>query len=103
MTKEIKVNESYESFKNIDCFENACVVLDNMIRVLEDEKNMNIYWKKILTIIPDGYYKRDAKADKKEEVLYFVCSNAFYLDELFEKAEDEEAIFALNKCEQECC
>jgi N(2)-fixation sustaining protein CowN len=35
--------------------------------------------------------------------LYLVCSNSFYLDELFEKAEDEEGIRALNACELECC
>ncbi len=100
---EIRVDESYVSFNNIDCFENACVVLDHMLRVLEDPKNMNIYWKKIVPMIPKAYYSRDPKDDPKEEVLYLVCSNSFYLDELFEKADDEDAIDALNKCEQECC
>ena len=100
---EIKVDESYISFKNINCFENACVVIDNMLRVLEEPKNMNIYWKKIIPMIPKAYYDRDSKSDTKEELLYLVCSNSFYLDELFEKAEDEQAINALSKCEQECC
>lgn len=100
---EIRVDESYISFKNIDCFENACVVIDNMLRVLENPKNMNIYWKKIVPMIPKAYYTRNAKDDTTEALLYLVCSNSFYLDELFEKAEDEQAIMALNKCEQECC
>ncbi|MGB9801841.1 MAG: N(2)-fixation sustaining protein CowN, partial [Arcobacter sp.] len=82
---EIRVNESYESFKNIDCFENACVVIDNMLRVLKNPENMNIYWKKIVPMIPKAYYDRDPKSDTKEELLYLVCSNSFYLDELFEK------------------
>lgn len=100
---EIRVDESYVSFKNINCFENACVVIDNMLRVLENPKNMNIYWKKIVPMIPKAYYDRNPQSDTKEELLYLVCSNSFYLIELFEKAEDEQAINALEKCEQECC
>lgn len=103
INKEIKVDESYISFKNINCFENACEVLDHMIRVLKKPNTMNIYWEKILTMIPSAYYERDENSDSKEEVLYLVCSNAFYLDELFESAEDVLAINSLNKCEQECC
>lgn len=104
MTKfEIRVDESYKSFNNINCFENACCVIDNMLRVLEEPKNMNIYWKKIIPMIPKAYYDRDPKSDTKEELLYLVCSNSFYLIELFEKAEDEQAINSLEKCEQECC
>jgi len=100
---EIRVDERYESFKNIDCFENACVVLDNMLRVLENPANMNLYWKKIVPMIPKAYYDRDFKSDEKEEVLYLVCSNVFYLEELFEKADDEAGTQALRKCELECC
>jgi hypothetical protein len=100
---EIRIDERYVSFKNIDCFENACVVIDNMLRVLENPSNMNIYWKKIVPMIPKAYYSRNEKDDPEEKLLYFVCSNSFYLDELFEKAEDEQAIMALNKCEHECC
>lgn len=101
--KEIRVEERYESFKNIDCFENACLVIDNMLRVLKDPKNMNLYWEKIVPKIPEAYYKRDAKLDTSEELLYLVCSNVFYIEELFENAEDEEGLFILSKAEQECC
>ena len=45
-SNEIRIDERYISFKNINCFENACCVIDNMLRVLENPKNMNIYWKK---------------------------------------------------------
>jgi len=34
-------------------------------------------------MIPKAYYTRDPKDDEKEELLYLVCSNSFYLDELF--------------------
>ena len=89
---EIRIDERYVSFKNIDCFENACLVIDNMLRVLENPKNMNIYWKKVVPMIPKAYYTRNPKDDEKEALLYLVCSNSFYLDELFEK-EGFKAVF----------
>jgi hypothetical protein len=101
--KEIRVDESYKSFKDIDCFENACLVVDNMLRLLEEPKNINAYWERFIPKIPQAYYSRDPKDDTKEELLYLVCSNSFYIIEFFEELEDEEAIYALDKCEQECC
>jgi len=100
---DIRVDERYLSFKNIDCFQNAVLVIDSLIRVLQDPKNMNPYWEKILPTVPDSYHSKDPKLDVKEEVLYFVCSKVFYLEELFENAEDEIGINALRKCELECC
>lgn len=100
---EINIDESYVSFNKINCFENACLVLDHMLETLENPAHMNIYWEKVIPKIPQAYYDRDEKADTKEEVLYLVCSNAFYLDELFENAQNELAIELLNKCEFECC
>ena len=101
--KEIRVDESYTSFKDIDCFENACMVVDNMLRLLEEPKNNNAYWEKFVPKIPKAYYTRDAKDDTKEELLYLVCSNSFYIIEMFEEADDDDAIHSLEKCEQECC
>ncbi|PLX67112.1 MAG: N(2)-fixation sustaining protein CowN [Denitrovibrio sp.] len=101
--KEIKVHESYVSFKNIDCFENACVIIDHLIRILKDPENSNAYWEKFLAKIPKAYYARDAKIDIKEELLYLVCSSVSNIGELFDEVEDEEAIFVLDKCETECC
>ena len=48
--------------------------------------------EKIVPMIPKAYYTRNPKDDEKEAVLYLVCSNSFYLDELFEKANDEEGL-----------
>lgn len=102
-TDEIRIDERYVSFKNIDCFENACVVIDNMLRVLEDPVNMNLYWKKIVPMIPQAYYERNAALDVNEALLYLVCSNVFYIEELFENAEDDAGLDSLKRCELECC
>jgi hypothetical protein len=101
--REIRIDERYVSFENIDCFENACLVIDALLRVLENAEHVNLYWKKIVPTIPRAYYDRDEKSDEKEAVLYLVCSNVFYLEELFENAEDEEGKHALRRCELECC
>ncbi len=98
-----RVNERYISFKNIDCFNNALEVLDLMVETTKEPKNDNPYWQKIRSSLPEGYTKRDPEFDKKEELLYIVCSNVFYLEELFEDAGCEEGLEALNRCELECC
>jgi len=100
---EIRIDERYVSFEKIDCFENACCVIDHMLRVLENEAYMNLYWKKVVPTIPAAYYSRKAIDDESEALLYLVCSNVFYIEELFEKAEDEQGFAALRKCELECC
>ena len=47
--KEIKVDESYVTFKNIDCFENACCIIDNLLRLLkENPDHNNAYWEKFI-------------------------------------------------------
>ena len=100
---KIRVDESYISFKDIDCFENACLVVDNLLRICKDPQYNNAYWEKFIAKIPEAYYARDQKKDPTESLLYLVCSNSFYIIELFEEADDEKAIYALEKCEQECC
>jgi hypothetical protein len=101
--KEIKIDESYVSFENIDCFENACLVIDQLLKITANPTHNNAYWERFVSQIPQAYYTRLESDDSKEEVLYLVCSNAFYIIELFEEVDDDEAIYALEKCEQECC
>jgi len=101
--KSIKVDESYVSFKDIDCFENACVVIDHVLKILKDPANSNAYWEKFVLKIPEAYYARDAKIDTKGALLYLVCSCASNIAELFDSVDNEEAAFVLDKCETECC
>lgn len=102
-SREIRVDESYTSFKGIDCFENACNIVDHLLRLCKEPKYNNAYWEKFIPKIPEAYYLRDEKKDSTEALLYLVCSNAFNIIELFEESEDEDAIHSLDKCEQECC
>ncbi|MGB5966573.1 MAG: N(2)-fixation sustaining protein CowN [Sulfurimonadaceae bacterium] len=64
-TNEIRIDERYVSFENIDCFENACLVIDCLLRVLKDAEHVNMYWEKIVPTIPQAYYDRSSKADER--------------------------------------
>lgn len=101
--KNINVDESYTSFKNINCFENACAVVDNLLRVLKETDTSNAFWDKFISLIPEAYYSRDPKLDSREVLLYIVCKNAPFIMDFFEETGDEVAIHAMTKCEQECC
>ncbi len=103
LSNEIRIDERYVSFESIDCFENACLAIDRLLAVTESQEHVNLYWKKIIPTIPQAYYSRDPKDDPNEALLYLVCSNVFYLEELFENAEDDAGLSALRKCELECC
>lgn len=103
MNDSIRIDERYVSFARIDCFENACLVIDELLRVVERLEHVNLYWKKIIPTIPSAYYARDAAQDSSEALLYLVCSNVFYLEEFFEQNEHEAGISALRRCELECC
>lgn len=92
--------ERYVSFENIDCFKNACDVLDAFFALLrENPKANNGFWEKFKDKIPANYYTRTPD----EDVLYLVCSNVFYLEELFENHEFTQGQDALRKAELECC
>ena len=48
---------------------------------------------------PPGYYS----GEPTEDLLYLVCSNTYYIEELFEKFGDEAGLRLLQKAELECC
>lgn len=98
-----RIDERYTTFTNIDCFQNACKVVDHLLRVLEDKQYMNAYWEKNVPLIPQAYHEPENDSLQKEDLLYFVCSKLFYIEELFEEAEDEEAENIIKMCEMECC
>ena len=64
MSMDIRIDERYVSFEKIDCFENACMAIDRLLAVTEQQEHVNLYWKKIIPTIPQAYYTRDAKSDQ---------------------------------------
>lgn len=91
--------DRYISFQGINCFENACCVIDRALLHIQSGTKVPKYWEYFTRKIPEGYYQRT----HTEDVLYLVCSNVFYLEELFEKFSDHEGLFHLERAEMECC
>jgi hypothetical protein len=97
------VKDRYVTFENIDCYQNARDVLDAMkeLFVLYPQAKNNL-WIKFFEQIPENYQEELAKMDCKD-ILYQVCSNVFYISDLFEEYDFEKGIKLLDQAELECC
>lgn len=92
--------ERYISFENIDCFKNACCVVDELMVLLKTKPEaMNPFWEIFTSKLPESYFSKE----ENEDLLYMVCSNVFYIEELFDEYEHSAGIEALRKAELECC
>lgn len=94
--------DRYVSFKNIDCYQNAIDVLDAMYELFQKHpQSKNKLWEAFDAKIPDDYKTQIKK--EGSDILYQVCSNVFYIDDLFEEYDWQKGIEALEKAELECC
>lgn len=98
-----EVRDRYVTFANIDCYENAILVLDamNELFALHPEAK-NELWVRFETLIPQNYKEVFAKKDSKD-ILYHICSHIFYLSTLFEEYEFEKGVTLMEQAEMECC
>jgi hypothetical protein len=95
--------DRYVSFSNIDCYENAALVLEAMEELFAQKpESKNDFWKEFMNRIPADYFKTFAKGDNKD-TLYEVCSNVFYIFDLFDDYEFEKGNELMDRCEIECC
>ena len=98
-----EVKDRYITFGNIDCYENAALVLDamNELFTLKPESK-NKLWIKFMEAIPPNYREVFAIGDSLD-TLYLVCSHVFYISDLFDDYEFEQGIEVLDQVELECC
>lgn len=95
--------DRYITFENIDCYENAALVLDAMNELFELEpKSKNKLWVKFMDKIPTNYREVWAKGGQKD-TLYLVCANVFYIHDLFDEFDFEKGTEVLDQVELECC
>ncbi len=95
--------DRYVSFHNIDCYENAILVLDAMYALFKEyPEAKNELWIRFESLIPANYTEVFAKKDSKD-ILYHICSHVFYLCALFEEYDFEEGILLMERAELECC
>lgn len=101
MTQEVK--DRYITFSNIDCYENAALVLDAMNKLFEEKpESKNDLWVKFMEQIPKNYHEEFVKKDCKD-TLYLVCANVFYISDLFDELDFDAGQEALGQVELECC
>ena len=81
--------DRYVTFSNIDCYLNSILVLD-------------AFWERFMEQIPLDYQTNYCK-DGCKDILYQVCSNVFYIFELFDHYEFQKGYDLLEDCELECC
>ncbi|AFL68651.1 N(2)-fixation sustaining protein CowN [Sulfurospirillum barnesii] len=95
--------DRYVSFQNIDCYENAVVVLDALYELFAlYPESKDAFWLRFESFIPTEYKTVFAKKDSKD-ILYHICSNIFYIAALFETYHFEKGLACIEKAELECC
>ena len=98
-----EVRDRYISFNNIDCYKDAARVWGGMTELFEEEpKAMNSFWERFYTYIPENYHEVLAKENHKD-ILYHICSNVFYISDLFDDYDFEKGIAVLDTVEMDCC
>ncbi|WP_245593358.1 N(2)-fixation sustaining protein CowN [Azospirillum halopraeferens] len=87
----------YTSFASIDFDGNMDAVLRHLRRYIDDPATTNAFWER--------FKQRLAQAragGAPADALLLMHSHVYYMVELFEEHEDEEALAALRKLEEEC-
>lgn len=98
-----QTRDRYITFENIDCYEDAVLVLDAMIELFTKEPtSKNELWVKFMNKIPHNYREVWSKGEEKD-TLYLVCANVFYIHDLFDEYEFEKGTEVLDQVELECC
>jgi len=95
--------DRYISFENIDCYENAKFVLDAMYELFAIyPESKNRLWERFESKIPSDY--ANTPVDKLgNDILYEVCSNVFYIEELFDEYQFKKGLELLKTAEFDCC
>ncbi len=88
----------YTSFATIDFEANMAVVLGHLRRYIDDPARSNAFWERFKQRLAKAEGDRVPVADK----LLLMHAHVYYMVELFEEHEDEEALAALKKLEEEC-
>ncbi|GEO82669.1 N(2)-fixation sustaining protein CowN [Pararhodospirillum oryzae] len=92
------VPERYVSFRTIDFEGNMRRVMDHLQRYIDDPEHANALWERFKTRLAQAEQGENAITDK----LLLLHSHVYYMVELFEDQDDEEALAALKKLEEEC-
>jgi len=90
--------DRYVSFAGIDCDGNSRRVIEVLLRHLENPTNRNAYWDAFQVKLREA-----AEDPTKPDELRLVCSNVYYIEELFEACGDADGLALLAQLEEDCC
>jgi N(2)-fixation sustaining protein CowN len=88
----------YVTFTDINFEANMHAVLAHLFRYIDDPANANPFWERFKARLA----KAEADAVPSADKLLLLHSHVYYMAELFEDNDDEAALAALSKLEQEC-
>lgn len=88
----------YVSFQTIDFEGNMRAVLGHLRRYIDDPAATNAFWQRFKERLDKAEADDVPVADK----LLLMHAHVYYMVELFEDHDDEEALAALAKLEEEC-
>ncbi|OAN48205.1 nitrogen fixation protein CowN [Paramagnetospirillum marisnigri] len=92
-------SDRYASFRGIDCEGNARIVIDRILALVEDPANDSVLWQRFRVRLAEAGKLGARLADE----LCLACSHTYYIEELFEAADDQDGLAALRRLEDECC
>ncbi|WP_072369358.1 N(2)-fixation sustaining protein CowN [Hyphomicrobium sp. NDB2Meth4] len=90
--------DRYLTFRGIDFEGNMRAVLGHLRRYIDDPAHANPFWDRFLQRLTSAETGGSAIYDK----LLLLHSHTYYMAELFEDHDDDAAITALKKLEEEC-
>jgi N(2)-fixation sustaining protein CowN len=92
------MTDRYVSFSGIDFAANMQAVLGHLRRYIDDPKLTNAFWERFKQRLVQAEADEVPAADR----LLLLHSHVYFIAELFEEHDDEAALAALAKLEQDC-
>lgn len=91
-------SDRYVTFRDIDFEGNMQCVLDHLARYIDNPETGNAFWDRFRQRLVEADAGERAIADK----LLLMHAHVYYMRELFEDHDDDDALAALAKLEEEC-
>jgi len=88
---------------SLDCYRHLTLVIETINELFElYPKSKSRYWKRFMKKIPNNY-KELFENDEGHHILYFLCTNMFFVIDLFEKYDFKKGINLTNSIDVEFC
>jgi len=90
--------DRYVTFRGIDFDGNMAAVMEHLNRYIDNPETGNAFWDRFKERLAEA----GASATPRADQLLLLHSHVYYMQELFEDHDDEDALAALKVLEEEC-